>query len=329
MPFLSDISTKLTTAFGPLGALLAVGFLGVLLILLTLPTMLKKKVNPFDKLKSQVALAAAAKDQGGSLRRGEKQDKLERFASFLEPQDAETMTTSRLNMMRAGYTAKNAVRTFHFAQFALGIGFLLAGVVYTMIAARNQEVTTQFKILSTVIPGAVGYYLPQYWITRRVEERKKEIIQGFPDALDLMLVCVEAGQSMDQSINRVARESRAGYPALADEFDVVSHEVKAGKERVQVLRDMSERVGIPDVSSFVTTLIQSATYGTSIAEALRVYSAEMRDKRVMRAEELANKLPTKLTLGTMMFTLPPLLIILIGPSVAGIAKTLGGMSGGG
>ncbi|MBC7478086.1 MAG: type II secretion system F family protein, partial [Pseudorhodobacter sp.] len=143
------------------------------------------------------------------------------------------------------------------------------------------------------------------------------------------LVCVEAGQSMDQSINRVARESRAGYPALADEFDIVSHEVKAGKERAQVLRDMSERVGISDVSSFVTTLIQSATYGTSIAEALRVYSAEMRDKRVMRAEELANKLPTKLTLGTMMFTLPPLLIILIGPSVAGIAKTLGGMSGGG
>ncbi len=329
MQILTDISTKLTAAFGPLGPLLAVGFLGVLLILLTLPTMLKKKANPFDKLKSQVILAAAAKDQGSALRRGDKQDKLERFASFLEPQDEETMTASRLNMMRAGYTAKNAVRTFHFAQFALGIGFLLAGVVYTMIAARNQEVTTQFKILSTVIPGAIGYYLPQYWITRRVEERKKEIMQGFPDALDLMLVCVEAGQSMDQSINRVARESRAGYPALADEFDVVSHEVKAGKERVQVLRDMSERVGIPDVSSFVTTLIQSATYGTSIAEALRVYSAEMRDKRVMRAEELANKLPTKLTLGTMMFTLPPLLIILIGPSVAGIAKTLGGMSGGG
>ncbi len=139
-----------------------------------------------------------------------------------------------------------------------------------------------------------------------------------------MLVCVEAGQSMDQSINRVAKEARAGYPALADEFDIVSHEVKAGKERVAVLKDMSERVGVPDVSSFVTTLVQSATYGTSIAEALRVYSAEMRDKRVMRAEEKANTLPTKLTLGTMMFTVPPLLIILIGPSVHGIAKTLDG-----
>ena len=91
-----------------------------------------------------------------------------------------------------------------------------------------------------------------------------------------------------------------------------------------MLKDMSERVGIPDISSFVTTLVQSATFGTSIAEALRVYSAEMRDKRVMRAEEKANTLPTKLTLGTMLFTLPPLLIILIGPSVHGIAKSLSG-----
>ena len=217
---------------------------------------------------------------------------------------------------------------FHFMQFALGIGFLVVGVIYTIMVSRNQELTTQFKVLATVIPGAAGYYLPTYWITRRVEERKKQIIQGFPDALDMMLVCVEAGQSLDQSINRVARESRAGYPALADEFEIVSHEVKAGKERVMVLKDMSERVGIPDVSSFVTTLVQSATYGTSIAEALRVYSAEMRDKRVMRAEEKANTLPTKLTLGTMMFTVPPLMIILIGPSVHGIAKTLGGMGGG-
>ena len=232
------------------------------------------------------------------------------------------MSAARLKMLRAGYSAKNAVRMFHFAQFALGIGFLLVGVVHTIVVSRHQELTTQFKILATVIPGAAGYYLPQYWVQRRLQARREEIVSGFPDALDMMLVCVEAGQSLDQSVNRVARESRAGYPALADEFEIVSHEVKAGKERVVVLRDMSERVGIPDVSSFVTTLVQSATYGTSIAEALRVYSAEMRDKRVMRAEEKANTLPTKLTLGTMMFTVPPLMIILIGPSVHGIAKTL-------
>src|SRR5690606_14413718 len=106
-------------------------------------------------------------------------------------------------------------------------------------------------------------------------------------------------------------ELRAGFPALADEFEAVSLETKAGKDKVNVLRDMSERCGVVDVSSFVTVLIQSATFGTSIAEALRVFSAEMRDKRVMRAEEKANTLPTKMTLATMMLTVPPLLIILI------------------
>ena len=103
---------------------------------------------------------------------------------------------------------------------------------------------------------------------------------------------------------------------------MVANEMKAGKDRVSVLRDMSERCGVPDVSSFVTVLIQSASFGTSIAEALRVYASEMRDKRVMRAEEKANTLPTKMTLATMMLTVPPLLIIMIGPSIYEIYTTL-------
>jgi len=115
-----------------------------------------------------------------------------------------------------------------------------------------------------------------------------------------MLVCVEAGQSLDQSIVRV------------------------GKDKIAVLNDMSERCGVQDVASFVTVLIQSTSFGTSIAEALRVYAGEMRDKRVMRAEEKANKLPTKMTLATMMLTVPPLLIILVGPSAVGITE-LGNM----
>lgn len=327
MELLNSINTMLTDLLGPLGPLLALGGLGLLLTLVALPTMLKKRPDAFSKLKAQ-RLTVAAPRPGQDLRRGEKTDKLEKFSAFLEPQDHEAMTASRLKMLRAGYRAKNAVRMFHFAQLAFGLGFLICGVIYALFVSSTQEVTTQFMVLSTIGPGAAGYYLPQYWVTRRAETRKEEIVAGFPDALDMMLVCVEAGQSLDQSINRVARESRAGYPALAEEFDMVAQEVKAGKERVMVLKDMSERVGISDVSSFVTTLVQSATFGTSIAEALRVYSAEMRDKRVMRAEEKANTLPTKLTLGTMLFTVPPLMIILIGPSVHGIAGTLGGMTGG-
>ena len=323
MEFLTSINTLLVDRMGPLGPLVAVGGLGLLLVLLTLPTLMKKRIDPLDKLK--------ASNQGGTknapaqaLRRGDKVDKLEKFATFLEPQDEAQMSTARLKMLRAGYRGKNAVRAFHAAQFALGIGFLLIGVIFAMAQSANGEISTQMMVLTTIGPGAAGYYLPQYWVQRRLQTRQGEITSGFPDALDMMLVCVEAGQSLDQSILRVAREIRAGYPDLADEFEIVGQETKAGKERITVLKDMAERVGLPDVSSFVTVLVQSATFGTSIAEALRVYAGEMRDKRVMRAEEKANTLPTKLTLGTMMFTVPPLMIILIGPSIHGIATQLGG-----
>ncbi|GLS86801.1 pilus assembly protein TadC [Cypionkella aquatica] len=326
MDFLNNITTQLTDNFGPLGPLLAVGLLGLALMVAVLPMLLQKKPEPFDKLKAlrrEIETASTAK-KGASLRHNEKADKLQKFASFLEPQDEEAMSASRLKMMRAGYKQKNAVRTFHFAQMTLGVGLLVLGLLYTLASKGDAEVSTQVMILSTLLPGGLGYYFPMYWVNSRVQKRQAEIVSGFPDALDLMLVCVEAGQSLDQSINRIAKESRASCPALAEEFDTVAQEVKAGKERVKVLKDMSERVGIADISSFCTTLVQSASFGTSMSDALRVYSAEMRDKRIMRAEEMANKLPTKLTLGTMLFTLPPLLIILIGPSIYGISKTVGG-----
>ena len=227
--------------------------------------------------------------------------------------------------VRVAATNKDSVRVFHFAQFALGITGLSLGLVYVTVLSNGQEYDTQQMVIRIMGPGGAGYFLPKYWVTRRVAERQEAITQGFPDALDMMLVCVEAGQSLDQSIVRVARELRASYPALADEFEVVAYEMKAGKDKSAVLRDMAERCGVQDVSSFVTVLIQSATFGTSIAEALRVYAGEMRDKRVMRAEEAANKLPTKMTLATMMLTVPPLLIILVGPSANGIAN-LGNMS---
>ncbi len=315
----------LTAQFGALGPLLVVGVLGMFLVLLTLPILLKKEKDPFEQIrKAARAEATAGDDKKARLRRGRGKgvDKLEKYSSFLEPQDEKAYSETRLKLLQAGYRSKDAVRTFHFLQFALGILFLLIGVAYAIYSSVSGEPTTQSLILSIVIPGAAGYMLPKYWVTKRQQTRQEEITNGFPDALDMMLVCVEAGQSLDQSIIRVSKEIRAGYPSLADEFETVAQEIKAGKDKVQVLRDMSERAGVADVASFVTVLIQSASFGTSVAEALRVFSSEMRDKRVMRAEEKANKLPTKMTLATMMLTVPPLLIILIGPSVYDIAVTL-------
>ena len=236
MELLAPVNRLLVDLIGPLGPVVVVGGLGLVLVLVTLPVILKRRADPLDKLKA--ASAAAEKATGTNahvLRRGDKSDKLQKFATFLEPQDAAEMTTARLNMLRAGYRSKNAVRTFHAAQFGLGIGFLLIGLIYALVQSANGALGTQMLVISIIGPGAAGYYLPRYWVNRRLQARQEEITSGFPDALDMMLVCVEAGQSLDQSILRVAKELRAGYPALADEFDIVGHEVKAGKERISVL----------------------------------------------------------------------------------------------
>ncbi|MEO0668886.1 MAG: type II secretion system F family protein [Pseudomonadota bacterium] len=315
----------ITSALGPLGPIVIAGVLGLMMIAVVAIMMFNQPEDPLAKLKKDQKRAAGGPGKE-RLRQGARNEQLERFANFLEPQDVAELSKRQLMLRQAGYQSRDAVRAFHAAQFILGVLGLALGVIYVNFIVGTDDMSTQKIIMYTVGPGGIGYYIPQYWITKRVGKRKDEITSGFPDALDMLLVCVEAGQSLDQAITRVAQELRASYPALADEFMVVSLEMKAGKEKVTVLNDMGERCGVQDVSSFVTVLVQSASFGTSIAEALRVYAGEMRDKRVMRAEEAANKLPTKMTLATMMLTVPPLLIILVGPSVHGITQ-LGNMAG--
>ena len=314
---LENLNAQITEMLGPAGPLLVVAGLAVLLIMATIPMMLNAKPDPLDKLKESGVKKMDA-DARAVLRDKRRNEKLNKYAQFLEPQDAQELSEIKMKLLQAGYRSKDAVQIYYFMQFVLGLGLLAAGVAYYLLFVDPEQADMTAKMLYILGPGVVGYMAPKFWINKRVTKRKEEIQSGFPDALDMMLVCVEAGQSMEQSILRVAKELRVSYPNLADEFEIISHEMKAGKDRSQVLNDMSERCGLQDISSFVTVLNQAQTFGTSISDALRVYASEMRDKRVMRAEEAANKLPTKMTLTTMMLTVPPLLIILVGPSVVGI-----------
>ncbi len=285
--------------------------------MLTLILIMNRPEDPLDKLKrDQRNLATGSATQ--QRLRGSKNEKLDKYAGFLEPQDEKQLTEMRKKLMQAGYRDRDAVRYFHFAQFALGVGGLILGVTYYYLFKSGGETSTTQIIMYVLGPGGLGYMAPKYWVTKRQQQRQEEITDGFPDSLDMMLVCVEAGQSLDQSIIRVANEIRPSFPAIAEEYLIVSQQIKAGRDKASVLNEMAERCGVQDISSFVTVLVQSQTFGTSIADALRVYAGEMRDKRVMRAEEKANKLPTKMTLATMMLTVPPLLIILVGPSIVGI-----------
>jgi len=324
MELFEQINAILVENLGPLGPLAAVGVLGVILIAAALPTLIKKRMDPLSKLKEarKAGVASTTDDKGKkSLRVGGRVEQLDKFAQFLEPKTEEEFSSARLKLMRAGYRGKHAVRSFHAIQFVLGIGFLLVGAGFALLQSSSGEMTTTQLLLYVFVPGFIGYFMPRYWVERRVQERQQQVQDGFPDALDMLLVCVEAGQSLDQAIVRVSKEIAVGYPTLAEELSTVAAEVKAGKEKTAVLRAFAERAGVQDVSSFVTVMIQSQTFGTSIAEALRVYASEMRDKRVMRAEEAANKLPTKITLGTMMFTVPPLLVVIVGPSVYSMIQT--------
>ncbi|WP_372989748.1 type II secretion system F family protein [Sulfitobacter sp.] len=314
-----DFINTINDILGPIGWIALLGVLGVMLIGVTVVMMMRQPEDPMLKLKRS-QLEPSERPNQQRLRQSDRNEQLQKFAKFLEPENVDELSAKQLMLRQAGYASRDAVRFFHFAQMTLGIAGLVFGIVYVNFLGGGEGLTTQKMMMYTVGPGGIGYYLPKYWITKRVEKRKEEITRGFPDALDMMLVCVEAGQSLDQSIVRVAKELHASYPALAEEFEVVAYEMKAGKDKVGVLTDMGDRCGVQDVSSFVTVLCQSAAFGTSISDALRVYAEEMRDKRVMRAEEAANKLPTKMTLATMMLTVPPLLIILIAPSVMGISK---------
>lgn len=320
------LMSMLTDAFGPLGPIYAFAAIAALTVAAAAPLLLRKKTDPIDRLARPVTdlkqLKAGQAPQAQRLRAETGGNRLAPIAGYLEPKDEKELTEIKLKLVQAGYRGSGAVRTFFFARAVGAAGMTLLAVLYLTFALKDVSLSRYLMIAGLAL--AAGYFAPNYWVTRRRQERQTEISNGFPDALDLMLICVEAGQSLDQSLMRVAKEIRHAHAVLADEFQIVSAEMRAGKDRASVLRDFAKRAGVNDVSSFVTVLVQSASFGTSVAEALRVYAAEMRDKRLMRAEEKANVLPTKLTLCTMFFTVPPLMLILIGPSLIDIVNTMSG-----
>lgn len=312
--------TAAVELFGPVGPFYVIAALGALLVLIAAPIALRKSPDPVLRLQQLERKETSGDGAAASLRLDQEKQSFEALAPFLEPTDEGELSEVRAKLIRAGYHTRGAVRIYFLARAGLAVGLVTLAMILFGLAQRDPD-PARLAILCAVA-GIMGYLAPSWWISRRRKERQKEMSDGFPDALDLMLVCVEAGQSLDQAIIRVSAEIKEAHGALAEEFQIVATEIRAGKDRAQVLRDFADRSGVPDISAFVTVLVQSAAFGTSVSAALRVYASEMRDKRLMRAEEKANTLPTKLTLGTMLFTVPPLMLILIGPSLIEIIRAL-------
>ena len=244
---------------------------------------------------------------------------LKRIDTIVTPKNLDELSRIRKRLIQSGYRKPSAVRVFFLSKAVLALGFaVLAALLIPFLAGL-----VPLPIIGIIIIGAmmIGYVIPSFWVERNIEYRRLDAELGFPDLLDMLLICVEAGNGLDQATRRVAREIKDVNQVLADELGVVNDELYAGKSRTAVFRDFADRLNVPDISAFAAVLRQSDEFGVSIAETLRVYAAELRDKRVMRAEEKANMMPIKLALGSIAFTIPPTMLIMAAPPIIMILRT--------
>ena len=244
---------------------------------------------------------------------------LQQIARFVTPTNEQETLESRVRLTHAGYRRPSAVRVFHLARAGFGLGFALIAAVVIPFVFDSIPLLLAFGLI--VVAFFLGFISPSVWLDHEIARRKKTAEEGFPDALDLLLVCIEAGQGFDQSARRIARELKTHNKVLAEEFTIMNEELWAGKERLAVFRDFAQRLAVNDIIAFVAILRQADEFGVSIAEAIRVYADDMRHKRGMRAEEKANIIPVKLALASMVFTVPPTMLIMIGPSLLLLAHT--------
>lgn len=235
--------------------------------------------------------------------------------------DSTTRNKVREQLIRAGYRNPVAIYIFYAARLVLGLALPFFVISFGYLVMGNLD-TPQLALFGFGT-AAAGLYLPNYWLSKRVSARQTAIRCSFPDALDMLLVCVEAGASFAAALQRVAADFGGSHPSLADELRLISAGLSAGQSRADALRQFASRVGTDDVSSFATILIQSEAFGTSIADALRVQAAEMRATRMLRAEEMANLLPVKLVfpMGAMIF--PTLIIVILVPVFIRIVNAFG------
>jgi tight adherence protein C len=174
---------------------------------------------------------------------------------------------------------------------------------------------------------AFGFFLPRFGLKRKIQARQQRIKLALPDALDLTVICVEAGLALDQAMMRVGQDLHHAHPELSDEFHLVNLEMRAGKARAEALRNLVERTGVDDIRSLVGTLIQTDRFGTSVAQALRVHSDSLRTERRQRAEEQAAKTTIKMVIPLVLFVLPSIIFVTLGPAVIQLIRTLMPVSG--
>jgi tight adherence protein C len=234
----------------------------------------------------------------------------------MAPKSTSEMGKLQGRLVAAGFRRNDAMVTF--LGIRVGMAILMFGLVATPIVMRPN-------LLLALAACALGYVIPGMILARLAKKRQHKIQLGLPDALDLMVVSVEAGLGLDQAIQRVADELAFAHPDLSDELRLINLELRAGKARSEALRNLAERTGVEDVNSLVTMLVQTDKFGTSVAQSLRVHSEVLRTKRRQRAEEAAAKTGVKMVFPLVFCIFPAIWIVTIGPAVIKFIQVLGPM----
>jgi tight adherence protein C len=256
---------------------------------------------------------------GQSLKR-QFSDLLQTLGKANQPTDQAEVLNLRQALITAGYRSAPA------PVFFLGAKMFCAMVALLCLSLLPHKwlgfPSTTNLIMFYVLAAGAGYYAPSVWLRTAIGRRKETIMHALPDALDLMVVCVEAGLGLDQTINRVADEIKLSHNELSEEFHLLGLELRAGVARTDALRNLSRRIDLEEIKSLIALLVQTDRFGTSIGQALRVHSDAMKVGRQMKAEERAAKLPVKLLLPLIFFIFPSLFIIILGPAVIRIVRIL-------
>lgn len=248
------------------------------------------------------------------------------LARLSVPADGWETSPVRLRFINAGWRAPSTPGLFHAAKTALTLGLpLLAYLALPHGTGRPASLT----FLALVAAAACGYYAPDFILKRRIALRQREIFESFPDALDLMTVCVEAGLAMDAALARVGAEIGLKSPILAEELQLVTLELRAGSAKEKALRNLALRTGVEDVEALAKMLIQAERFGTSVGSALRVQSDQLRTRRRQLIEEKAAKIATKLLFPLIFCIFPALLVVLLGPAVLQIMRSVMPVAGAG
>lgn len=263
-----------------------------------LPQRIADAINPRPKKRNVVD---AIKESGLSIG-----GVVERFEQVLPKSQAE-VSVALQRLTRAGYRNESAVRVFY--GYKVFVPLALAGIALVSGVAKLSP----FFVYASCL--GLGFLLPDFWLGRQIKNRQKKMERGLPDVLDLLIICIEAGLSLDQATARTAEELKKAQPELCDEFGILVLEQRAGRARSEAWKHLSERTGVDNIRNLVSVLVQSEQFGTSVAKTLRVHSDTMRAKRIQQVEEMAAKTSVKLVFPLVFFIFPALFLVTLGPAV--------------